>query len=42
MRITTYASIPMTVMTWLIDDAGIIETVKGPTPYTYVRSSDVT
>ena len=27
MRIATYASIPTTVMTWLIDDAGIIETV---------------
>jgi len=28
MRIAMYASIPMTVMMWLIDDAGIIETVE--------------
>ena len=28
MRIATYASIPMTIMTWLIDDVGIIETVE--------------
>ena len=28
MRIAMYASIPMTVMMWLIDDAGNIETVE--------------
>jgi len=28
MRITTYASIPMTIMTWLIDDAGSIKTIE--------------
>ena len=28
MKIATYGSIPMTVMTWLIDDARIIETVE--------------